>query len=65
MTKVGHAQTDVSVVPRGLEFSEIEENIDIFDFELSQDDMNQILVLRDKNARIVKGKGRHPLWDVA
>jgi diketogulonate reductase-like aldo/keto reductase len=58
-------QPDVSVVPRGLEFSEIEENIDIFDFELSQDDMKQISALRDKNVRIVKGKGRHPVWDVA
>ena len=58
-------QPDVSVVPRGLEFSEIEENIDIFDFELSQDNMNQISALRDKNVRIVKGKGRHPVWDVA
>jgi len=58
-------QPDISVVPRALEFSEIEENIDIFDFELSQDEMNQISALRDKNIRIVQGRGRHPVWDVA
>jgi len=57
-------QPDISVVPRGLENSEIEENIDIFDFELSQDEMTQISALRDKNLRIVQGKGRHPVWDL-
>ncbi len=57
-------QPDVSVVPRALEFSEIEENIDIFDFELSQDEMNQISALRDKNVRIVNPDVRRPVWDV-
>jgi diketogulonate reductase-like aldo/keto reductase len=57
-------QLDVSVVPRALEFSEIEENIDIFDFELSQDEMNQISALRDKNVRIVNPDVRRPVWDV-
>ncbi len=57
-------QPDVSVVPRALEFSEIEENIDIFDFELSQDEMNQISALRDKNVRIVSPEVRRPVWDV-
>jgi len=58
-------QPDISAVPRGLKFSEIEENIDIFDVELSKDEMNQISALRDKNIRIVQGRGRHPVWDVA
>jgi 2,5-diketo-D-gluconate reductase B len=57
-------QPDVGVVPRALEFSEIEENIDIFDFELSQDEMNQISALRDKNLRIVNPEVRRPVWDV-
>ncbi|MBT3352622.1 MAG: aldo/keto reductase [Nitrospinaceae bacterium] len=57
-------QPDVGVVPRALEFSEIEENIDIFDFELSQDEMNQISALRDKNVRIVSPEVRRPVWDV-
>jgi 2,5-diketo-D-gluconate reductase B len=57
-------QSDVCVVPRALEFSEIEEDIDIFDFELSQDEMNQISALRDKNLRIVNPEVRRPDWDV-
>jgi 2,5-diketo-D-gluconate reductase B len=57
-------QPDIGVVPRALEFSEIEENIDIFDFELSQDEMNQISALRDKNLRIVSPEVRRPVWDV-
>ncbi len=57
-------QPDVGAVPRALEFSEIEENIDIFDFELSQDEMNQISALRDKNVRIVSPEVRRPVWDV-
>jgi len=57
-------QPDVSVVPRALEFSEIEEDIDIFDFELSQDEINQISALRDKNLRIVNPEVRRPVWDV-
>lgn len=56
-------QPDVGVVPRALEFSEIEENIDIFDFALSEDEMNQISALRDKNLRIVDPEVRRPVWD--
>ena len=57
-------QPDVVVVPCALEFSEIEENIDIFDFELSEDEMNQISALREKNVRIVDPEVRRPVWDV-
>jgi diketogulonate reductase-like aldo/keto reductase len=57
-------QSDIGVVPRALEFSEIEENIDIFNFELSQDEMNQISALRDRNVRIVSPEVRRPVWDV-
>ncbi len=57
-------QSEVSVVPRALEFSEIEENIDIFDFKLSQDEMNQIFTLRERNLRIVNPEVRRPVWDM-
>lgn len=57
-------QPGIIAIPRGLEFSEIEDNIDLFDFELSEDDMNQISPLRDNSLRVVQGKGRHPEWDV-
>ncbi len=58
-------QPDIGVVPRALEFSEIEENIDIFDFELSKDEMNRISKLRDKNVRVVDPEVRRPVWDAS
>ena len=56
-------QPDMVVVPRALEYSEIKENIDIFDFELSENEMNQISGLRDRNRRIVDPTVRRPVWD--
>ena len=56
-------QPDVGVVPRALEYSEIEENIDIFDFELSDTEMNRIAALQDRNVRIVDPAVRRPVWD--
>lgn len=57
-------QPDMAIVPRALEISQIEENIDLFDFELSEDEMTRISALRDKNRRIVDPKVRRPVWDV-
>ncbi len=56
-------QPDMVVVPRALEYSEINENIDIFDFELNENEMNQISGLRDRNRRIVDPTVRRPVWD--
>jgi 2,5-diketo-D-gluconate reductase B len=46
-------QHDIGVAPRALEVSEIEENIDLFDFELSEAEQVRISALHDKNLRIV------------
>ena len=56
-------QPNMVVVPRALVYSEIKENIDIFDFELSENEMNQISRLRDRNHRIVDPMVRRPVWD--
>ncbi|NND49467.1 MAG: aldo/keto reductase [Rhizobiales bacterium] len=56
-------QPGVAAVPRALEVSEIEENIDLFDFELSDEEMERIGTLRDKNVRIVDPEVRRPVWD--
>lgn len=56
-------QPDVGVVPRALEFSEIDENIAIFDFALSDDEMERIAALRDRNLRVVDPEVRRPVWD--
>lgn len=56
-------QPQVAVVPRALEFGEIEENIDIFDFVLTGEEMERIGSLRDKNIRMVDPEVRRPVWD--
>lgn len=57
-------QPDIAVVPRALEFGEIDENIDLFDFELSEEEMDRIGALRDTNLRVVDPEVRRPVWDV-
>ncbi len=57
-------QPQVAVVPRALEFSEIEEDIDLFDFELTDRDMERIGALRDRGLRVVDPEARRPVWDV-
>jgi 2,5-diketo-D-gluconate reductase B len=57
-------QPQVAVVPRALEFSEIDEDIDLFDFELSHEQMGRIGALRDRNLRVVNPPVRSPEWDV-
>lgn len=46
-----HLQTDAIVIPKSVTPSRIEENLDVFDFELSQEDMDKIAAL-DKGERI-------------
>lgn len=57
-------QPQVAVVPRALETHEIEEDIDLFDFELTDAEMARIGALRDRNLRIVDPEARRPVWDV-
>lgn len=57
-------QPQVAVVPRALEFHEIEENIDLFDFELAPEEMERIGALRDRNMRVVDPEVRRPVWDI-
>ncbi len=46
-------QPDIVVVPRALALHEIEEDIDLFDFDLSAEDMDRIGVLGAMNLRII------------
>ena len=56
-------QPNMVVVPRALEHSEIKENIDIFDFKLTANEMEKISELRNNNLRIVDPEVRRPVWD--
>ncbi len=56
-------QPGIGVVPRALEFSEIEENIAIFDFTLSDVEMDRIGQLKERNLRVIDPEIRRPVWD--
>jgi len=58
-------QSNVAIVPRALEISEIEENIGIFDFALSETEMARIVTLQDNNLRVINPEVRRPVWDEA
>lgn len=57
-------QPDVAAVPRALEKTHIAENLDIFDFALSDDEMRRISALRRRQVRIVDPPERAPEWDL-
>ena len=51
-------------MPRALEEPHIAENIDLFDFSLSDEKMRRISTLRKRNIRIANPPERAPKWDV-
>jgi len=57
-------QPIVAAVPRALEEAHIAENLDVFDFSLSDDEMRRISALRSRNIRIADPPERSPKWDV-
>ena len=57
-------QPQVAIVPRALEIKEIEDDIALFDFTLSEAEMDRIGALRDRNIRVVDPAVRRPVWDV-
>lgn len=57
-------QPMVAAVPRPLEEKHIEEDLDVFDFTLSEAEMARISALRRRNIRIADPPERAPKWDV-
>ncbi len=56
-------QPMVAAVPRALSESHIEENLNVFDFTLSEEEMQRIFTLRKKRLRIADPPERAPKWD--
>jgi 2,5-diketo-D-gluconate reductase B len=54
----------VAAVPRALEDDQIAENLNVFDFSLSDTDMRKISTLRSRKLRIANPLERAPKWDV-
>jgi len=57
-------QNSVGAVPRALEERHIEDNLDIFNFTLSDEEMARISALRRRGLRICDPPERAPKWDV-
>ena len=57
-------QPMVAVVPRPLEEAHIREDIDVFDWSLSDEEMRRISALRSRHIRIANPPERAPKWDV-
>ena len=57
-------QPGVAAVPRALEERHIVENLDIFGFTLSDDEMRRLSALRKRQVRIADPPERAPKWDV-
>ena len=57
-------QPDVAAVPRAIEEKHIAEDIDIFDFTLSEGEMQRLSALRRRQVRIANPPERAPKWDV-
>jgi diketogulonate reductase-like aldo/keto reductase len=55
----------VAAVPRPLDAAQAAENIDIFDFALTEAEMEKISALRHRNMRICSPPERAPVWDPA
>ena len=55
-------QEGAIVIPRTSKIERLEENMNIFDFELNADEMDEIRKLADPRGRVVDWSGS-PSWD--
>jgi diketogulonate reductase-like aldo/keto reductase len=56
-------QGNIAAIPRSSNPKHIAESLEIFDFELTGDEMKQIFALKRPDGRIADPKGRAPAWD--
>jgi len=53
----------IAPIPRSSNAERIAQNIDVFDFDLSEQDMRRIAALARPDGRIADPAGRAPVWD--
>ena len=56
-------QGNIAAIPRSSNPRHIAESLDVFDFELTADEMKRIFALKRADGRIANPKGRAPAWD--
>jgi diketogulonate reductase-like aldo/keto reductase len=56
-------QGNISAIPRSSNPKHMAESLDVFDFELTGDEMQRIFALKRPDGRIANPAGRAPAWD--
>jgi 2,5-diketo-D-gluconate reductase B len=56
-------QGNIVPIPRSSNSARMAENLDVFDFVLTEDEMNRIAALKRPDGRIADPAGRAPAWD--
>ncbi|HEY0338965.1 MAG TPA: aldo/keto reductase [Burkholderiales bacterium] len=56
-------QGNIAAIPRSANTKHIAESLQVFDFELTADEMSRISGLKRPDGRIANPKGRAPAWD--
>jgi 2,5-diketo-D-gluconate reductase B len=56
-------QGNISAIPRSANPQHMAESLDVFNFELTEDEMKKIFALKRPDGRIANPKGRAPDWD--
>lgn len=56
-------QGNIAAIPRSANPAHMAETLQVFDFELSAEDMSRIGALKKPDGRIANPKGRAPAWD--
>jgi diketogulonate reductase-like aldo/keto reductase len=56
-------QGNIAAIPRSANPKHMAESLQVFDFELTADEMQQISALKRPDGRIANPKGRAPEWD--
>src|SRR5262249_29419431 len=56
-------QGGVSVIPSSNNVKHVAENLEVFDFTLTAEEMDRIAALKRTDGRIANPKGRAPKWD--
>ena len=56
-------QGNIAAIPRSANPKHMAESLQVFDFELTQEEMGRIFALKKPDGRIANPKGRAPVWD--
>jgi diketogulonate reductase-like aldo/keto reductase len=56
-------QGNIAAIPRSSDPKHIVESLNVFDFELTEEEMKRIFALKRLDGRIANPKGRAPAWD--